>query len=257
VNKTTEDSVEGDSMRRTLAAVAVLSILLVGACQQKEPEPQAQNPQPPRPPAAHAAGRTGTVEEVLQANAYTYLNLKDDDGLFWVAVTKREMEVGETVSFADGLEMKNFVSKDLDRTFETVYFVSEIRTGSQPAATSTHATTSPHGKATTEKLQIALEPAPGGITIGQLFANREAYANKTVRIRGQVTKVNRAILKRNWVHLQDGTDDAGNYDLTITTNEDAEPGDIVTFEGTIVLNKDFGAGYAYEVLMEEATKQGQ
>jgi hypothetical protein len=30
-------------------------------------------------------------------------------------------------------------------------------------------------------------------------------------------------------------------------------GDIVTFSGTIALDKDFGAGYKYEVIMENAT----
>jgi hypothetical protein len=178
--------------------------------------------------------------------------VKDDDGLFWVAVTKREIAVGDTVFFSDALEMKNFTSKDLQRTFETIYF-----TGSPPAAADKPAGTSPHAKAAAEKLEISIEPADGGISIAELFANRESYANKTVRIRGQVTKVNRAIMGKNWVHLQDGTGDSENYDLTITTVEDAAPGEVVTFAGTIVLNKDFGSGYAYEVLMEEAAKRNE
>jgi len=115
--------------------------------------------------------------------------------------------------------------------------------------------TSPHTKAVVERLEISLERADGGITIGELFSNRQSYANKTVRIRGQVTKVNRAIMGKNWVHVQDGTSDAGDYDLTITTIDDAKPGETVTFAGKIVLNKDFGSGYAYDVLMEEAQRQ--
>ena len=60
---------------------------------------------------------------------------------------------------------------------------------------------------------------------------------------------------RNWVHLQDGTGDADNYDLTVTTNDDASVGDVATFEGTIALKKDFGSGYFYEVIMEQAKKK--
>ena len=72
-------------------------------------------------------------------------------------------------------------------------------------------------------------------------------------VRGQVVKVNEGIMSLNWIHLQDGTDDAGNFDLTITTLETAKVGDIVTFEGTVILNKDFGAGYSYELILEEGS----
>ena len=60
---------------------------------------------------------------------------------------------------------------------------------------------------------------------------------------------------KNWVHLQDGTGEPGNDDLLVTTQEEVAVGDVVVFEGTIVLNKDFGSGYSYEILMEEAKLQ--
>ena len=244
-------------MKLASTAAAILAVLLLVSCRPKEPGPQERHARPPQQHATGARVRTGTVQEVLQANAYTYLNVQDEDGLFWVAITKREMAVGETISFADALEMKDFTSKDLQRTFETIYFVSELSRGPLSAPTDKPGGASPHARAAIERLEISVERAEGGITIGELFSARESYADKTVRIRGQVTKVNRAILGKNWVHLQDGTSDSGNYDLTITTLDDAVPGEVVTFEGTIALNKDFGSGYAYEVLMEEATKQSE
>ena len=75
-----------------------------------------------------------------------------------------------------------------------------------------------------------------------------------MKIKGQVTKFSPNIMGKNWVHIQDGTNDSGNYDLTVTTNDVVKVGDVVTFEGTIVLKKDFGAGYFYEVIMEDAKK---
>jgi hypothetical protein len=65
---------------------------------------------------------------------------------------------------------------------------------------------------------------------------------------------------KNWVHLQDGTGKAGpkktaTNDLLVTTQEVVEVDDVVTFQGMIVLKKDFGAGYSYEVLMEMGKKQ--
>ena len=58
----------------------------------------------------------------------------------------------------------------------------------------------------------------------------------------------------HWVHLKDGTGEEGTDDLTITTDETVIVGQVVTFEGTIVLNKDFGAGYKYDVIMQQAKK---
>lgn len=244
-------------MKITLTAVAILTLLSLASCRPKEQGPPQESARPPQQHSADVGFHTGTIQEVVQANAYTYLSVKEQDEILWIAITKRDMKVGDTVSFADGLEMKDFTSKDLQRTFETIYFVSEISTGPLASAGDTSAKMSHRGKVAPERMEIAIKSAEGGITIGELFANRESYADKAVVIRGQVTKVNRAIMGRNWVHLQDGTGDAQNYDLTITTHDEAAPGEVVTFEGTIVLNKDFGSGYAYEVLMEEASRRNE
>jgi len=126
-------------MKHTLTAITFLMVLCGTACRPKDQEPQEEHRPPlqqsapsPRLHPATAGVHGGTVQEVIQASAYTYLHVKNEDGLFWVAVTKREMEVGQTVSFADALEMKNFDSKDLQRTFETIYFVNHLSTDTQP-----------------------------------------------------------------------------------------------------------------------------
>jgi hypothetical protein len=71
-------------------------------------------------------------------------------------------------------------------------------------------------------------------------------------MKGQVVKVNDEIMDKNWVHIQDGTADGDHFDLTITTLEKVAVGEVATFEGTIALDKDFGYGYAYELIMEDA-----
>jgi hypothetical protein len=65
-------------------------------------------------------------------------------------------------------------------------------------------------------------------------------------------KFSGGIMNRNWVHIQDGTKDNGKFDLTVTTQDSVKVGDVVIFEGKIALNKDIGAGYFYEILMEDA-----
>jgi hypothetical protein len=67
-----------------------------------------------------------------------------------------------------------------------------------------------------------------------------------------VVKVNKQVMGKNWIHIQDGTDFNNDFDLTITTQDLAEIGDEVTFKGKISVNKDFGSGYSYEVIMEDA-----
>lgn len=101
------------------------------------------------------------------------------------------------------------------------------------------------------KEDIKLDPAQGGITIAGLFENKNNYSGKVVKIRGKITKVNPAIMGKNWIHLQDGTEFNGQFDLTITSDLELQPGSIITIEGKIVLDKDFGYGYSYAVLMEE------
>lgn len=120
------------------------------------------------------------------------------------------------------MEMRDFTSKELQRTFDTIYFVGQISKASSP---------SPHTA---------------------IFTNRASYANKTVLVKGKIVKLNLAIMGKNWVHLRDGTGDEGTNDLVITTNDQATLGEIATFEGTITLDKDFGSGYVYEVIMEQA-----
>ena len=91
------------------------------------------------------------------------------------------------------------------------------------------------------------------ITIAELYANKTVYQGKTVRLHGKVVKYNPNIMGKNWVHIQDGSEYEGKNDLTITTSMTTKVGDEITVEGTVVLNKDLGAGYFYEILLEDAT----
>ncbi len=187
------------------------------------------------------------VQEVLQSTAYTYVQVEENGQSRWIAVTKQDVQEGETLFYSGGLEMNDFESKDLNRTFETIYFVDKLsREPVQPTGQAHQ------GRPSVDKRDVALEPAEGGVTIANLYSDKQSYADKSVRVRGNVTKVNAGIMGRNWVHLQDGTEANGNYDLTVTTDAEVSEGDVVTFEGEIAIDRDFGAGYKYEVIMEKA-----
>ena len=94
-------------------------------------------------------------------------------------------------------------------------------------------------------------------TVGECFANAEKLDKTKVRVQGKVMKVSKMIMGKNWVHLQDGTGNPmkNSHDLVVTTQDAPETGSIVVIEGTLHADKDFGAGYKYDVIIEDAAIQ--
>jgi len=78
-----------------------------------------------------------------------------------------------------------------------------------------------------------------------------------VQIRGKVVKFTPGVMGKNWIHLRDGTGSAadGSDDLTITTKDETAIGAVVLVKGVVRIDRDLGSGYAYKVLVEDATLQ--
>ena len=199
--------------------------------------------------------RTCTVKEIIQTSSYSYLRAMEGSKEIWLAIERQEVKKGETYYFIPDMEMPNFKSKELNRTFNSIFFVQKFSDQPILAGKSTPMAKSVGKQVVEMKKEITVKPAEGGITIAELFAKRKTYAGKTVKIRGEVVKYNSDIMNTNWVHLQDGSQDSGNFDLMITTSDVVKVGDVVIFEGVITLNKDFGAGYSYEVIMQAGKVQ--
>ena len=194
---------------------------------------------------------TVVAKDLLQTSGYTYLLLTEGDKEYWAAVTRFEAEKGKTYYFKSGMEMKDFKSKELDRVFETILFVDEF--SDQPIQEKKAVAMSTKGRQSLERVEgLIVEPVAGGLKLSELFANKGSYAGKTVKVTGKVIKFSPEIMNKNWVHLQDGTEANGSYDLTVTTMEVVEVGAVVTFEGVLAVDKDFGYGYKYDVILEES-----
>ncbi len=101
---------------------------------------------------------------------------------------------------------------------------------------------------------FAQDAAPAK-SVADLYKERAELSGKQVTLHGKVAKVNNQIMDRNWVHLRDGTGNAadGSNDITVTTTDTADLGDLVTVVGTLILDMDFGSGYKYPLLVEKAT----
>lgn len=191
-----------------------------------------------------------TVKEVLNANAYTYLLVTEDKKEYWIAVPKTEVTIGKNYTYEGGMEMKKFESKDLKRTFDSVLFVEGIIDPNATAAA--EPTSTPVKVVSSKELSKGITLAKGGISVFDLYSTRDKLAGKTVILTGKVVKFMPEIMNKNWVHLQDGSNFNGFNDITITTLEKVKIDDIVTLKGKVVLNKDLGSGYKYDVLVEDA-----
>ena len=183
--------------------------------------------------------------------AYTYLLVKGKGPEYWVAAPSMKAQPGEKYKYQGGMLMEDFYSKDLDRTFEKVIFLEALFSEEATAPQAQELT--PGSQTVIEKSGVAIEKVEGVVTISAIYEDPESYEGKTIQVRGEVIKFNPEIMNKNWVHLQDGTEFDGKFDLTLTSDENFEVGSVVTVEGVLALNLDFGYGYSYEVLLENTT----
>ena len=197
------------------------------------------------------------VLEAIQTSSYTYMRVYENVSERWVAVSKMDAKKGDKYHYDSALEMNNFHSKELNRDFEQIFFINNVITNSAAEKPTQQSMPSNHsgGSKAKPKSDINLEKSANEITVAAVFEKRQEFANKEIEIRGVVVKTNKQIMGKNWIHIQDGSNHNESFDLTITSQDLPEVNDEVTFKGTIILNKDFGAGYFYDVIMENATLQ--
>jgi len=109
--------------------------------------------------------------------------------------------------------------------------------------------------AASEPVKVEKAKGADACTVSEAYENAGKLDKKTVVVRGKVVKVSKGIMGKNWVHLRDGSGDAekGTNNLVVTTQDLPNVGGVVTAKGTLHKDKDFGAGYKYRVIVEEAT----
>lgn len=219
--------------------------ILITACGDKEKEPSVVNNSVQN---SDAAIHTVTVEEKVNASNYSYLKVNENNNSFWIAVPQMEVNAGDIIVFSKFMEMQNFKSETLNKTFESVLFVDDAR-----PKDSENSMKSPHSSiATTKDETIKIEPIKDGFTVADIYSKKSSLSDKTVKVKGRVVKVNENIMGVNWIHIQDGTGEQGTHDLLITSESSANVGQIIIAEGKLVTDKDFGSGYFYSVLLENS-----
>jgi len=203
---------------------------------------------------------TGKVLETTNVSSYTYVQIDTGKAKIWAAAPAMKVKVGDSVIISNSMAVAGYHSRALNRDFDSVYFTDKVfvngaaAQGIEPAAPKTEGQL-PAGHPSVAKSQVDLtgiKKAKGGVTVEQVFATKDALKGKTITVRGKVTKYNGKILGKNWIHVKDGTGSAGNNDLMVTSDTVAKVGDTVLVTGKVSLNRDFGSGYKWPVMIENA-----
>ncbi|MCX6998596.1 MAG: nucleotide-binding protein [Kiritimatiellaeota bacterium] len=225
--------------------------------------------------AAGEAAFSGSVAETMNSGLYTYLLVDTGSAKEWVAVLACEVKRGEQVTIPAGPTMTNFRSPTLKRDFARIRFVSGFM---RPGETAPPVTGLPSGHpnvsgvagtgmtaghpggemrgraplaAAVQDYSGLAKPA-GGKTVAEIYAEKKALAGQPVILRGKVVKYNGGIMNKNWLHLRDGTGPDGANDLTVVTLDQAAVGQTVLVSGLLTLDKDYGYGYKYSIIIENA-----
>jgi len=256
-------------MKNVLASCLI--VIAAAACGEKK-EAQVVAPTPKAPAAAQTAAAasklTGKVAETFDAAGYTYVRVQTSSGDQWAAVPQTKIAKDAPVTINAQMTLDNFESKSLNRTFDHIVFGNVE--GTEPAATQPMTSASslppdhppiPHASemkpseaAAASVTKVAKAAGANAYTVAEIWSQRTSLANQPVVVHAKVVKFLGGIMGRNWIHIRDGSGsaDKSNHDLTVTTQGTVRVGDVVTVNGVVHIDKDFGAGYSYPVIIEAA-----
>lgn len=243
----------------TLILAGLTAVSLAAGCSKEEaPKPAAAPKAAEQPVQPAAAGKAGSVVETMNSGGYTYVQVDTGSEKIWAAAPEFQVKVGDPVVIPEGMPMTNYHSKTLNRDFDMVYFVDAIMVGGEMPAAGEAKMPEGHPPMTVQSAEkngvdvSGVKKAEGGQTVADIFAGKTKLSGQEVKVRGKVVKFSPEIMGKNWIHLQDGTGKEGTNDLTITTSGMVKVGDTVIVVGKLTTDKDFGYGYKYDVILEDA-----
>lgn len=234
-------------MRMLLATCVMLLGSLAGAAEM------------PTGSISKAGMLQGVVLEVINVQNFTYLKIESHNEEIWAAVINTPVKKGSVVTIEDATVMNNFESKTLKRTFPVILFGKLGGAQSAAPAASVMGSSYLAQKQKSRNNDKPIDKATGASahTVAEIVLGRVALNGKTVSVRGKVVKYNPEVMGKNWVHVQDGSGSASDNsnDILVTTKNSVKIGEVVTLRGVVRIDQDFGAGYAYKVLIEDAILQ--
>jgi len=214
----------------------------------------------------------GKVLEIKPAMGYKYLKIQEQGKQTWVAIANAPVKVGDKIGFDKKTMMKDFKSKSLKQEFKEIYFASDVYLPQKATAPQSMkemlglgstAKKDPHagmgrGMSSTPEKETPTKPfvKKDAYTVEEIHMWRKALKDQTITLEGTVFKVSHGIMKRDWVHVGDGSGNEKKLsdDLVFTAaSTTLKAGDKVKATGKVVIDKDFGYGYFYKVIIENTT----
>jgi len=219
---------------------ALIACALFAACAKPVAKPAAV--------ADTTAKLKGTVVETLDSGGFTYVRLKTASGEKWVVTSPVDVKTGSDVSVSSAMTVEKFESKSLHRTFDNIVFGSIDGAAQRPHASA------PPAHAEITDVNVPRAEGSDAKTIAEIWASKAALKDRSVVVRGKVVKFLPSIMGKNWLHVRDGsgTRGKGDDDIAVISDDQTTVGSVVTLTGTVRVDKDFGAGYQYPVIIEDA-----
>lgn len=261
-----------DKQKEQVDAQVPVSKNLYGtsSMQTKETAEHSSNTRDVKVGAKHVA----MVLETMNAANYTYAKVDENGAIYWIAGPEATISVGTKISFIDQMVMQNFTSKSLGKTFESIVFVATlipVDKASNTTAKAEHdcdtcgpdgkpknivsAPSAPHGASKQQAVNldnINVAKVVGGHNVEELHTNKADLKDKKIKVNAKVVKVSKNIMKKDWIHLQDGSGVGPTSDIVVTmTNSSVNVGDTVSVDATLKTDVDFGYGYFFGVILEE------
>ncbi len=209
-----------------------------------------------------------TILEIKPVMGYQYLKVNENGKIKWVAINDAPVRVGDKIGYDKRTVMKDFKSKALHKTFKEIIFANDLYLPQKATAFGSLKDTLMRTKDNTNAHKgIGMSPQPKDEKPSKPFVKKDSYRveevhmwrkslnKKTITVIGKVYKVAKGIMKRDWVHIGDGTGSEKklNDDLVFTTtNANIKRADRVKATGVVAVDKDFGYGYFYPVILEHA-----
>jgi hypothetical protein len=212
----------------------------------------------------------GKILEIKTAMGYKYLKIDEEGKELWIAIANAPVTIGDRIGYDKNTMMTNFKSKSLDQEFKEIFFASDVylpQKAQQPKSMKEMLGLSPKKQdphagmgrgMTSEEEEKPATPfvKKDTYTIEEIHMWRKSLEGQIISIEASVYKVSRQIMKLDWVHLGDGTGNEKKLtdDLVFTaTSTNIKAGDKVIAKGKVIVNKDFGFGYFYKVIIQDAT----
>jgi len=189
---------------------------------------------------AQGEKHSGNINEILESGGYSYFNVEEGDSTYWIAVRLMPAIIGAKIDFTGEMWMVDFRSKTLNRTFSRILFAANASID-RP-----------------DHHMIPMKPSTqnhivltGTQSIIAVKRSQNTLRNQSVTVQGEAIKVLHKIMGKTWIHLSDGDSDSSTIVIT-TLDNSVIVGMQVTVKGVLSVDRDFGMGYFYPSIIEDA-----